>query len=386
MTHPVWKRCVLYGSLTLLLIIGFYLVYLGWIKKDMSDFGVCYQGGMRIRQGETLYRVEDDHLQFKYAPLAAMFFSLFTIVPYEVAKVIWYYLELVLLFGSFFLCTRILPAKEKSIWFCSGIGLMILAKYAGREIELGQVNIFLIFLLSLMVAAIVMGKNIRAGWLWSFSLFFKPYALVFLPYFLLKRRFKLIASGAAMIFIGLFLPTLFFNFQGNLSVLQEWMSTLFQSTPGLIKVYDNASLYAFFLKVFPSLGIRFIEILIALVFLFLALLLIWMMRTGRTAALSRPEILETSYLLVLIPLFSPLGWYYNYLYSLLAVVFLLNYFKRFPPVLRYILVANFVAIGGSLREVLGKSVFRFYNYNSLMVVSYLLILLYLFYSRARKYA
>jgi hypothetical protein len=51
--------------------------------------------------------------------------------------------------------------------------------------------------------------------------------------------------------------------------------------------------------------------------------------------------------------------------------------------MKYVLIANFVCIGASLREVLGKGGFRFYTQHSLVVISFLIILYYLFYSRVK---
>ncbi|GAJ16958.1 unnamed protein product, partial [marine sediment metagenome] len=47
----------------------------------------------RIIKGEALYRISDGHLQNKYSPASAGFFSLFTLFPYELAKYIWYLSE-----------------------------------------------------------------------------------------------------------------------------------------------------------------------------------------------------------------------------------------------------------------------------------------------------
>jgi hypothetical protein len=108
-----------------------------------------------------------------------------------------------------------------------------------------------------------------------------------------------------------------------------------------------------------------------------------MMILGKRENLKKPEVLEYSFLFVLIPLFSPLAWYYNYLYSILTIVFLINYIDKFPKVLKYLLIANFIIIGGSLREVLGKDAFRFYTGYSLVVISYLIVLFHLFYLRVK---
>jgi hypothetical protein len=381
-----WKRIVLFGLIGILIAGFFYGVYLGWVKKDMSDFGVCYRAGQRILWGETLYRTVDGHLQYKYAPVSALFYSAFAALPYEVAKVIWYYLEIFCLFAGFWISYRCLPSWQKGKWFVIGLGLLILAKYAGREIELGQVNIFIIFILILMLLASIKKREFASGILWGISIFFKPYALVFLPYFLLKRRLKIVASGVAVLAAGLILPALIFGWEGNLVVLREWVGTLSQSTPVLMAVSDNASLYAFLWKLLGGQDKVWVEILFGAVFTALGVAFLWMMGLGKKRSLERPETLEVAFLFTLIPLFSPLGWYYNYLYALPAVVLLLNSIGLFPPALKYILAGNFIIIGASLREILGKTLFRFYNRKSLMVINALIMLGGLAYLRLKKRA
>lgn len=377
------------GRNLLLLITAFLLflvVYLFYVKKDMSDFGVCYRGGQRILKGETLYRVSDGHLQYKYSPASALFFSLLTFLPYEIAKLIWYYCQLVFLFLALSLAYDLLPLKQKKKGTVMLFSFLILAKFLGREVELGQVNIFILFLLLFMVKASLQREEIKGGLVWGFSLFFKPYALVFFPYFILKKKFKLIASGLGMLILGFLLPAIFYGFKQNLQVLKEWPRTLSLSTPSLIDHYDNASLQAFFLKNLPPGQRGLAWIFIILVAFLTGFFLLWMMLLSRRKVLKEPEVLEFSYLFILIPLLSPLAWYYNYLYSMLAIALLINFIDKFPQALRYILIADFIFIGASLREILRKHAFRFYTQHALVVIGFLIILAYLFYSRRKSFS
>ncbi|MGB2764912.1 MAG: glycosyltransferase family 87 protein [Candidatus Aminicenantaceae bacterium] len=353
------------------------------MKKDMSDFGVCYQGGERILKGETLYQVSDGHLQYKYSPVSAVFFSLFAFLPYELAKIFWYFLQLYFLFMALTISYNILPLKLKKKGSVLVLSFLILAKFVSREIELGQVNIFITFILIMMLKALLEKKDIKAGLFWGFSLFFKPYALVFLPYFILKKRLKLIGSGFGVIFLGIVLPVFFYGLKQYMFVLKEWYTTLSQSTPQLLTQYDNASIHAFFLKNLPADNGNLVLIFILCAVFLIGFSFLWMMYLGNRENSLKPEVLESSFLFILIPLISPLAWYYNYLYSLLAVVFLLNFIGKFPKVHRYIIITNLIIIGGSLIEVLGKAGFRFYTQHSLVVISYLVALFYLFYARVK---
>jgi len=367
----------------ILVFLFFSLVYQYFVKKDMSDFGVCYQGGKRIIKGETLYRASDGHLQYKYSPASALFFSLFTLLPYEIAKFIWYLSELFFLFLSLIISYEILPSKQKKKGLVIIFSLLVLVKFFGREIELGQINIFICFLLIMMIRA-VLGKNdLEAGLILGFSLFFKPYGLVFLPYFILKKRLKLVASGLGMVVVGFILPVIFYGLEGNIIVLKEWQKSLSQSTPYLLDHYDNASIIAFFLKTLPDERRELAFVFIIFAALVIGYSFLWMMLVGKRMNLKKPEVLEVSFLFVLIPLFSPLAWYYNYLYSILTIVFLINYIDKFPSILKYVLIANLIVIGASLREILGKDVFRFYTQYALVLISYLVILFHLFYLRVK---
>ena len=367
--------------LILLAILFFLLLYQYHVKKEMTDFGVCYQGGERVAKGEVIYQISDGHLQYKYSPVSAVFFSVLTLFPYEWAKLLWYILELYLLFLSLTASYDILPVKYKKKGWVVALSFFILLKFIGREIELGQVNILLFFLMLMMVKALLEKRDVQGGIFWGLSLFFKPYALIFLPYFLLKKRLKLLASGMAALFIGCLLPVFFYGLQKALFVLKEWQRTLSLSTRSLIDQYDNSSIYAFFLKNLPAdkgklaWGLSFGLICIV------GLALLGMMLKGKKSGLANPEVLECSYLLVLIPFLSPTAWYYNYLYSILAVVLLVNLMDRFPPALKYILIADFVFIGASLSEVLGKKGYHFYTQHALVFIGYLIILFYLVYSR-----
>ena len=139
------KKVALWTLGGILLISLFTVAYLVRIQKEMSDFGVCYKNGQRIVRGETLYRVSDGHLQYKYAPVSALIYAPLALLPYESAKIIWYVLELCLLFAVFWISYKLLPSRLKGPWFILGLSFLVLLKFIGREIELGQVNILIIF-------------------------------------------------------------------------------------------------------------------------------------------------------------------------------------------------------------------------------------------------
>jgi hypothetical protein len=355
------------------------LGYFASIGKDSTDFGVCYKAGQRIGLGEELYRPSDGHLQYKYAPIAADFYRLFAFFPWETAKVLWYVLSLLALAATGWLSFRLIPEPKRKAGFVLGMTFLIMLKYLGRELQLGQVNILIIFMLTAMSVLFTERKDFWAGVVWGVSLIFKPYALVFLPYFALKKRAKVLVGGAAAVAAGLILPAINYGFRGNWDVLKAWKSTLSQSTPGLLTVGDNASLFAFVLKLFRGQWSPAVIAILGLSTTAIGLGLLTMMFKKKDDDPRTSEVTELAFLFVLIPLFSPLGWYYNYLYGFLAVAVILYRLGDSPAGLKWAAIVNLFLIGGTLREVLGKTLFRFYTHHSLAAVNFLLVLVLLFY-------
>jgi len=359
------------------------LGYIVSIRKDATDFGVCYKAGQRIRAGEMLYRASDGHLQYKYAPVAACFYAVFSFFPWEAAKVLWYLLSLAALAVTGWLAYRLIPEPKKRAGLAFGLAFLIMLKYLGRELQLGQVNILIILMLTAMSVLFAARKDFWAGVVWGVSLIFKPYALVFLPYFALKKRGKVLLGGLAAVGAGLLLPAVVYGFRGNWAILKAWKSSLSQSTPVLLTVGDNSSLFACVLKVFQGQWSPGAIAVVSLSVSAIGLGFLYMMFKKKAVDSRTSEVTELAFLFVLIPLFSPLGWYYNYLYGFMAVAIMLYRLGEFPAGLQWTAIVNFLIIGGTLREVLGKTLFRFYTHLSLATLNFLVVLALLFLLQVR---
>jgi hypothetical protein len=370
------------AALAVFVLAALTVAYAVQLRKDMTDFGVCYQAGERIRAGETLYRASDGHLQYKYAPAASILYAPFSLLPRRTANAAWFAFELFLMAACFALAYGVLSPPRRAPVLVLGLSFLVLGKFIGREFELGQVNFLILGLILTSLAFLQKKRDGYAGAAWALSLFFKPYALVFLPYFLLRKRFRIVASGALVLAAGLAAPAFFYGWSGNLGILAEWFRTLSQSTPILLQVGDNASLYAILAKHLgggTASNALFLGSAVALG----VILLVVMFRAGRQA-IPHSETLEFAFLLVLVPMLSPLGWYYNYLYGLGAAAVILNGFSRLSPVWKYLAAADLFMIGGTLREILGKTAFRFYTHHSLVAVNFLVLLAILARLRATK--
>jgi hypothetical protein len=385
------KKVALKKTSLFLILLGFLLflcLFLLKFKAEMIDFGVNYRAAQRIRLSETLYRMEDGHYQFKYPPFAAFLYLPLSLLPLVWAKAIWYF---VVLFSSvliFYLSKKLVNSGGERDLALALFPPLVLARFFLRELQLGQINAFLTLIFIIIVWLFLSSERLSslsqerwAGGLWGLAMALKPYALVFLPYFLLKKKWQTTATGFLFLFLALMAPSLFYGFPGNWVVLKEWISTLSKSTPHLLTSQDNISLMAFLMKwtgdrklslILFNIGI----VLLAAYFLFLVL-------KGRK--LRRSFVLESSILFILIPLISPLGWDYTLLSSALGVTIIFQYFARFPKLWKIALGINFCIIAFSLYDLLGRNLYSIFMSWSLLTLNFLILIGSLSYLRMKSY-
>jgi len=348
---------------------------------------VNYTAGKRMRAGENLYQKKDGHYMFKYLPSSALFYIPLSFLPLNVAKAIWYILVVFSIFSLVYISYRILPPKTGKPYYLLVFTPLILVRYFLREIQLGQINAVVGMVLLFMVWFLISEKDkklsrseIWAGVLWGLALSLKPHSLIFLPYFLIKKKWKALASGLGFLSLALLITSLFYGFQGYTAVLKEWIATLSRSTPGLFTSQDNISFVALFMKWTGERNLALVlagAAVILLAFLMLALVL-------RGRGFDRAPVLECSVLLILIPLVSPLGWDYTLLVSVLGVMLLIQNFFEFSKFWRVVLVVNFFIIAFSLFDILGRELYAQFMSWSVITLNFVILIGYLSYLRIRK--
>jgi len=368
-------------------------LYFSVLNKQMIDFEVNYRAGQRLFEGATLYPgpLVDGHYEFKYPPFAALVYAPLSFLSLTTAKGVWSFLILAASAALLGLSLKLVWMKGQSehlaLAFLSGL---VLVRFFLRELQLGQVNVLTLLVLQAMTATLVGLKNsdspsrgeLAAGGLWGLAVAIKPYSLVFLPYFLLKKKWKALGSGLAILAAAFLLPALFYGFKGNLAVHQEWITTFSRSTPRLLTSQDNISLLALLSKWLGQgrAALTAWAVLVALLVLLMLLILL------RGRGLPRAALLECSTLLLLTPLLSPLGWDYTFLFALPAVTLCFRHFFDLPPAGRVVLAANACLIYFLMYDILGRQSYARLMGLSLPTLFFLVILGFLFHIRWKRLA
>ncbi len=371
--------------LILFLLIIFSLLFVFKVKEDMIDFEVNYTAGKRLAVGESLYHREDGHFMFKYFPASAILYLPLTFLPLDAAKGVWYFIVLFSLFSIVTISKEIVFSKRAKL-LSAVLSFLILAKFFLRELQLGQINavvtLVLLSMVRLMASRNERGsrKDIQAGILCGLASALKPYAVIFLPYFFIKKKWLSLVTALGFLAFALIIPSLFFGFQGNIAALREWISTLSSTTPFLLSSQDNISVIALFVK---WTGNQTISLwLSTLVVILLAVLALRIILKGKRAA--QAPVLECSLLLVCIPLVSPLGWDYTFLSSILAVMILVKNFFNYSKLWRVFLGVNFFVIAFSLYDLMGRELYSAFMTASVTTINFLILIAYLASLRFRK--
>lgn len=332
-------------------------------RFELNDLLVYYRSASRLMDGQNLYRIETDIFYvFKYSPVSALYFIPLTVLNFSIAKVIyWLGLSALFVFGLKY-CTELisgnklkqLPQKNALIFFL-GASVFI---HIFRELHLGQVN-FVLFMFFVFACGYLLKKreNTSAFFLAS-TLFFKPFGLIFIVYFLWKKKFSYVLKIVVWV-IGLSIIPLIFYQSIDLWINQYtmWFSEIFIelfAKKDLLQagnhsifslLYRHFHLDVFFKSAIPQL------IYTLLIFSSIAGLVLYYMH--KTKKSERALVFDFALLAALIPLLSYTSRN-AYLFTMLLITVLLVNFKRVGKIARAGIIIGMLFIGGNNIEILGR--------------------------------
>jgi hypothetical protein len=194
--------------------------------------------------------------------------------------------------------------------------------------------------------------------------------VIFLPWLVARGRRVSIASAIAATALAVALPAVVYGVQGDVELHREWWKTVTTSTAPNLTNADNVSIAAMWAKwIGAGPAATILAVATSLVVLALAAFA-WLGRTGLTF----PEGLEAALLLTIIPLLSPQGWDYVFLVSTPAIVLLVNYDDRLPPVARLVTRLALGTIALSLYDIMGRRAYGLFMSLSIITVCYFIVI------------
>lgn len=329
------------------------VMYVSRVRHEMADFSVYRTAAVRALDAEPLYRTEDGHYQFKYLPAFALALAPFSWVGPEPAKAAWYALTLGLLWVFVRWSIAALPDRRRSVPVLAWLSVVLMAKFYAHELNLGQSNILLGFVLVAALVAARDGRPALAGALVGLGIFVKPYAAILLPWLPLAAGSAGLLASAAVLGAGLALPALVYGWQGNVDLLLAWYRTVTETTAPNLLVAENISLAATWAK-WVGAGPAAARLAVATTALALAGVA-WV--TWRRRRVPSPAYLEFGLLMLLVPLISPQGWDYVLLLATPAVVCLVDRFGAMAVPWRVVAAASLGVMSFTIFDLLGRALY-----------------------------
>ncbi|MFH1857630.1 MAG: glycosyltransferase family 87 protein [Candidatus Omnitrophota bacterium] len=222
-------------------------------KRNFSDFHVTYTTGLRFLKGEPIYTYEGGLSYFKYPPFYAFFMGPFSMLSERNAARLWHVLNLFFLCFLFVTVTKMLPRLEPSkrpvLYLLAGIASF---RILLENLHEGQANLFMLALLWCAIYHIAKGKNVFGGFLFAFSILTKYLSVLFVPVFLLEKRYRAVAWTLVFLVLLSFLPAAVVGFSKNAELLRECRNFLFESSldNNSISTPPNQSLLASLSRLF----------------------------------------------------------------------------------------------------------------------------------------
>jgi len=235
-------------------VLTLYLISVVSLKHTAGDFDVYYYSSQSYLDKMPVYIPHGGINEFKYSPLFALLFSPLALMKRTPALYVWTVFNILYFYAIFFIFYKL-----KQLSFTSRKDLLILVllfaltgRYILSDFKLGQVNVFLCFLMLLVMYLEVKNRHFLASVVLAFSLMIKFFPLLFVFYFLLRRRFKLVVYTFLMVIVFLLLPAVYSGWSLNLKYLHDWLGLL-RSTPAVL-LYSpkNNSLLSYFSWIFVA--------------------------------------------------------------------------------------------------------------------------------------
>lgn len=203
-------------------------------RDGLADFRVYYDAASAILHDTTLYGKAFGVSSgfYKYSPFAALPFVPFALLPFKWAAGIYYFLVL----GGIIFFLHLLYRGLKN--HLSGnandttslpwllLVTLFLADHFERELHLGNVNLFLLFLGWFIYQSISDKKQGLAGLLFGILLLFKPHFLLLMPLLVWRKQWVAAAFSLLAFGVGLLVPVVWKGWSGNADWLAQWMHTI----------------------------------------------------------------------------------------------------------------------------------------------------------------
>jgi hypothetical protein len=216
--------------LVLLLILFAFSIHYAIAKAADGQSAILRWQKQLLGLGEGINIAE--HYAYPNPPIMAILLYPFALMPPMVMALTWFYLKMILALVSLYWVFRLVETPERPFPFLAQVltVALVLRPILG-DLEHGNVNLFILFLVLACLIAYSGKRDLLAGVLLGLAIGCKITPALFVPYFLWKRSWKVLAGtvvGVALFLYPGFVPAMILGPQQNHDHLVGWYNVMVQ--------------------------------------------------------------------------------------------------------------------------------------------------------------
>lgn len=212
----VKKNLLLLSLLFFLVVLSKFLFSLkGILSSTPIDFYHYYLASFAVLNNQNPYIFVPQHyfnnnmqIIFNYPPTALFFFWPLSIFPIEMARIIWFGLNFIILGIVIYFSLKIMKIHN-TLNYILVFTLALLSFPIRHTFGMGQVSIILTLLIYLNFYFFKKKNKIFAGLFLAGAILLKIFPVIFLVFYLLNKEWRIILSSLVFIIIGIVTITIF---------------------------------------------------------------------------------------------------------------------------------------------------------------------------------
>jgi len=217
---------------------GGFLLWAGrYCVTHYVDFPVYWHASQSLMSGRRdlysptfVWGGTDPLMDYRYPPLFLLLFTPLGLLPYTAAGYVWFAMKL----GALALMVRSIQrmvAKEvrnKLLFWLAPF--LIGIPYLLEEFHYGNVHFFIVSLAILSLYLLEKKRVWLSASILALSIAIKVFPIFFLPYFVIRKKFRFVASTLFFVVLLSLLPAFYFGFAQNTNLLQAWYNHVIRNS------------------------------------------------------------------------------------------------------------------------------------------------------------
>jgi len=226
----LWKFTV-FASVMMLVIFTFENIN---GRFWLNDFKVYYLAAKALLAGEQVYGIPFGLSSglYKYSPFTLFFVFPFCLFPFEIARIIHFFVLGAVIVLVFFIIYEVyknyLHEKSwKNINLLFTLAFVCVLIHFVKELHLGNINVLLLLLLCFSADALMKSRFILSGILFGLVVLTKPFFLILILPLLFRKKWSVLVSLGGTLVVAFLIPALFFGFSYTVFLYTEWIRNIF---------------------------------------------------------------------------------------------------------------------------------------------------------------